>query len=172
MSFQELHEEAQYETSLAWASMTGSDGKSSCRQLGNVRKENAQRIGRAAMERNPPGQVGRYHDIVQLIQRHGDNIYRDFEGFADPEPILRKCMGPNDPSVWAWELTGAEGELLEAIRSITLNILFEGVSQTGLESLPDFTGIVELCLYVESMLTCKSWIRVTDEEIRNILQGK
>ena len=94
-----------------------------------------------------------YWDLVLTVEKYGDEVCRDFEGFLDAEgvgEIERKVRT-------ALDKLELEDEFRQVVGDVVANLVYEEMDQGDYE----FTDeeVVELVYMVSEILKCRFWIR-------------
>jgi hypothetical protein len=130
------------------------------------------------------------HDLVKHFEK--EETMHDFEGFADPAPILKKCKIQKTKQIWngtefiteetrqvyVWDFwphyggdpTPEDLRRRELERSIFLSFLYTGADSCGKEYLDQLTenNIIDLWELTQHILSCRWWSKVTDEMIQEL----
>lgn len=107
------------------------------------------------------------HDLVKHFQ--SEESYHDFEGMADPRPVLQLCRVP-DHTHYIWDLpTIIEPEKVKLARSLLLAHLYERADSYGVHDLTH-DHIILLWEALEGWLSSRWWSIVQDSHIKDLEQ--
>jgi hypothetical protein len=98
------------------------------------------------------------HDLAKHFE--SKQSYHDFEGMADPKPIMALCQ--IEPGKYVWD----RSEHKDLARSLLLGHLYERADTFGIEDLTT-DKVIDLYELVENLLTCRWWSKVTDEQVQD-----
>lgn len=117
-------------------------------------------------------------DILPIVEKVGSKCYRDFEGLANPKQALKACKVKTysgEEYIWDNLMRDLSEDDLHwretvrtALRSIILNLVFEYIDHC--DESPTETEVWELGQTVFNMLTCREWVAVSEDEIKEMEQ--
>lgn len=105
-----------------------------------------------------------YWDVKNIMP---DNVWSDFEGFADPKQILPLLEDPDVITrleVWSSEVNGSLEQ--KFLRDMLLHYAYEMLDQGD-----HLVTSEEACVFLDTLvwtLQSRYWIRVTDADIEDI----
>jgi hypothetical protein len=105
----------------------------------------------------------RYHDLVDHYSKA--EAYHDFEGLADAWAVLQRCKDKDGKYIWDTE--SKKNPNFEITRSLLLAFLYERADSFGVDDLK-YNNIIDMWEMLGSLLNCRWWSRVTDEQIKAI----
>lgn len=102
------------------------------------------------------------HDLVAHFQ--SGNAYHDFEGMANPRPVLNLCKNPTTQR-YIWDTNSTIDRVLA--RSLLLAYLYERADTYGIDDF-SHSNVIDLWEAIETILSCRWFSKVTDEMIQEL----